>query len=112
MQHIRDFFDIKISMSTVIWLITLFVGLGALLQRFDHVSDTVTEIVVEEENKAEKAEVIFLEETLAEEISLVEQRLNKKIQIINEHDDLIHDLYTEIARLQTRMELLHDGEGG
>ena len=44
-----------------------------------------------------------------EQVKIVETRLDKKIVIINEQGDEIHDLEIRINTLETMMRMIHEG---
>ena len=70
-------FDRKISVGNLIWLATLLVSLGMLLQRINDIQDDHV---------------------------VIERRLEKKIEIMNDQARRINELEISVARLEERIE--------
>lgn len=68
-------------------------SLGQIQERFSTVENTISMLVNDEEHMATK-----------EELSVVTQRLDKKIQIQNDQEKVIHELELELAELRIRFE--------
>tara|TARA_S200002703_G_scaffold126645_1_gene113207 strand:- start:17 stop:325 length:309 start_codon:yes stop_codon:yes gene_type:complete len=95
--EVMAFLDSNIPLKQVLVAVIAIGGavfsLGQIQQRFNVVESTITSLVEDEENMATK-----------EEIEVIEQRLDKKIQILNEKEEQIHNLELELQMLKIKFE--------
>ncbi len=95
--EVMAFLDSSIPLKQVLVAVIAIGGavfsLGQIQQRFNVVESTITMLVEDEENMATK-----------EEITVIEQRLDKKIQILNETEEQIHNLELELQMLKIKFE--------
>ena len=95
--EVMAFLDSNIPLKQVLVAVIAIGGavfsLGQIQQRFNVVENTITMLVEEEEHMATK-----------EELEVISQRLDKKIQVLNEKEDQIHDLELELQELKIRFE--------
>ena len=95
--EVMAFLDSSIPLKQVLVSVIAIGGavfsLGQIQQRFNVVESTITMLVEDEENMATK-----------EEITVIEQRLDKKIQILNETEEQIHNLELELQMLKIKFE--------
>jgi len=95
--EVMAFLDSSIPLKQVLVAVIAIGGavfsLGQIQQRFNVVESTITMLVEDEENMATK-----------EEIAVIEQRLDKKIQILNEKEEQIHNLELELQMLKIKFE--------
>jgi uncharacterized protein HemX len=91
------FLDSNIPLKQVLVAVIAIGGavfsLGQIQQRFTDVENTISILVEDEENMATK-----------EQILVIEQRLDKKIQILNDKEEQIHNLELELQALKIRFE--------
>jgi len=94
----RSFFDRTISMSTVIWVISIVFGLGVIFARFNILESTVGQLLDKESNLA-----------TIESVKIVQDRLDKKIIIVNENTNDIHELELRLVELETLLKMKDSG---
>jgi uncharacterized protein HemX len=95
--EVMAFLDSNIPLKQVLVAVIAIGGavfsLGQIQQRFTDVENTISILVEDEENMATK-----------EQILVIEQRLDKKIQILNDKEEQIHNLELELQALKIRFE--------
>ena len=95
--EVMAFLDSNIPLKQVLVAVIAIGGavfsLGQIQQRFTDVENTISILVEDEENMATK-----------EQILVIEQRLDKKIQILNEKEEQIHNLELKLQALKIRFE--------
>ena len=95
--EVMAFLDSNIPLKQVLVAVIAIGGavfsLGQIQQRFNVVENTITLLVEEEEHMATK-----------EELEVISQRLDKKIQVLNEKEDQIHNLELQLQELKIRFE--------
>ena len=91
------FLDSNIPLKQVLVVVGVIAGtvfsLGQIQQRFNVVENTIATLLEEEENMATKQQIL-----------VIEQRLDKKIQILNEKEEQIHILELELQELRIKFE--------
>ncbi|MEK9767302.1 MAG: hypothetical protein VW683_00160 [Betaproteobacteria bacterium] len=95
-------FDAKISVNNLIWLIGVFIGLGVVWARFEAVESDLNQLIEDEVYVAKTEQVVEIRNYLQLEITTLSERLDKKIQILNEKEDEIHELELKVLELETR----------
>lgn len=92
------FLDSNIPLRQVIIgggaLLAFVFSLGQIQQRFNIVENTIEELITDEEHMATK-----------EELQVISGRLDKKIQIQNDQENIIHGLELELNELRILFEL-------
>jgi uncharacterized protein HemX len=95
--EVMAFLDSNIPLKQVLVAVIAIGGavfsLGQIQQRFTDVENTISILVEDEENMATK-----------EQILVIEQRLDKKIQILNDKEEQLHNLELELQALKIRFE--------
>jgi hypothetical protein len=84
-------FDKTVSIKDVAFLLGLVFALGQTWSRFQNVRDDLREITEQEEFMATK-----------EELGVLERRLDKKIEILNDVTEDLHRLELALARCEVQ----------
>jgi len=87
----KSLFNTQISIGNLIWVVGIFVAVGVSINKFDVLEDVVGTLVKGEEHVARMGDLVIIDE-----------RLEKKITILNEHGEEITDIKIELARMEER----------
>ena len=106
--EVMAFLDSNIPLKQVL-VATIAIGgavfsLGQVQQRFNVVENDLNRLREEEEFVATQEQLNDMRILIDNEVKTLSDRLDKKIQIINEQEEVIHSLEIQIIELKTRFE--------
>lgn len=106
--EVMAFLDSSIPLKQVL-VATIAIGgavfsLGQVQQRFNVVENNLNRLREEEQFVATQEQLNDMRILIDNEVKTLSERLDKKIQIINEQQEIIHGLELQLTTLQVRFE--------